>query len=570
MVSKRNKSSRNYLATLIAILLIQLPFFSRAQPLLEFNNVASGLSGTLDITNAGDGSNRLFIVQREGQILIYDGSTVLSTPFLDISSVVNASGGEQGLLSVAFHPGYATNRYFFVYYINTDGDLVIARYQTEIADPNTADPNSGTVILTIPNPLSGHNGGNLLFGPDGDLYIGTGDGDDLGGDNANAAQDGNNLLGKILRINVDNFTTPPFYTIPSDNPFVSNAAVDDRIWAIGLRNPWRWSFDKTTHDMWVADVGQDAWEELNYRAMGSTGGINYGWHCYEGNDEFNISGCAPPANYVFPVFTYPHDNTTGGFAITGGFVYRGSQYPSLQGYYICADFISGNVWLLSPDGSNGWIITQQTGLPGFIASFGEAENGEIYAVSLGGEVYKVGVSTVLPLTLVSFTGTPQNGYNELKWKTSFEQNLLSFMVEYSADGINFQSLAQVPATNHPSGSEYLYRHYTNTDKKWFYRVRIRESGRADRFSPIISLGGGGSDVIRVYPSVITNGEVQISSTQPVSAIQVLDNNGRLISAKQVGHQRGYFSLSLPRVPKGIYLLRVITESGQKVMRVAIE
>ena len=198
----------------------------------------------------------------------------------------------------------------------------------------------------------------------------------------------------MIRIDVNNFSTPPYYIIPPDNPYVNNPNVDDHIWALGLRNPWRWSFDRSTNDMWIADVGQGSREEIDFRVAGTSGGINYGWRCYEGNSPYNTNGCSPPANYVFPIFDYPHNMSTGGFSVTGGFVYRGSQYPALQGYYICADYVSGNAWLINPNGGGGWTTRMQTGLPGSIVSFGEAEDGTLYSVSLGGTIYTVVLSAI--------------------------------------------------------------------------------------------------------------------------------------------------------------------------------
>jgi len=278
---------------------------SAAQPVIGFSPfITSGLSAPVDIANAGDGTNRLFIVQQNGVIRIHDGTSLLPTPFLNISTIIT-TGGERGLLSLAFHPDYENNRYFFVYYTNLSGDITIARYQADVVNPNTADPLSGVVLMNIPKPFSNHNGGDLNFGPDGYLYFGTGDGGS-GGDPFNFSQTGTSLLGKMIRIDVSNFSTPPYYTIPPDNPYVSDPNVDDHIWALGLRNPWRWSFDRSTGNMWIADVGQSALEEINFRTAGATGGINYGWRCYEGNQAYNTTGCLPQSNLIQPIFVYPH------------------------------------------------------------------------------------------------------------------------------------------------------------------------------------------------------------------------------------------------------------------------
>ena len=287
----------NKLCIIISFVFINL-FINPAssQPPLTFTPViSSGLSSPVDLVNAGDGSNRVFVVQQGGTIRVYDQQFAYTGNFLTVAGI--SSGGERGLLSLAFSPSYSSNGFFYVYYTNANGDVEIARYHIS-ADPNVADPASKVILITIPHPVnSNHNGGKLNFGNDGYLYFATGDGGS-GGDPPNNAQNGNVLLGKMLRIAVNNSLTAPFYTIPADNPFVNDPNVKDEIWAMGLRNPFRWSFDRQTHDIWIGDVGQDAWEEIDYRAAGSTGGVNYGWRCYEGNAAYNTAGCGSSATYV--------------------------------------------------------------------------------------------------------------------------------------------------------------------------------------------------------------------------------------------------------------------------------
>lgn len=308
-------------------------------PTLFFNPVIStGLTTPVDIVNAGDGSNRLFVVEQGGSIKYIRNGALKDTIFLNISNLIS-TGGERGLLSMAFHPAYETNGYFFVYYTNTLGDITLARYRVSV-DPNIADPLSGQVLLTIPHrTYQNHNGGKLNFGSDGNLYFATGDGGSAD-DPHFIAQKGDTLLGKMLRINVDNFaTSSPFYIIPSDNPYTADDDnIKNEIWAFGLRNPFRWSFDRLTNDMWIGDVGQNRREEINFRPAGSTGGINYGWRCYEGNLVLNDSGCLAASNYVFPIFNYDRTNQNGGRSVTGGIVYRGNNYPDLMGWYVCIDF----------------------------------------------------------------------------------------------------------------------------------------------------------------------------------------------------------------------------------------
>lgn len=549
------------LYSLLASLAIQ------AQPLLNFTPViTTGLSAPVDVVNAGDGTNRLFIVERGGNIKAYDASFNLLSNFLTVTGIV--SGGEQGLLSMAFHPAYSTNRYFFVHYTNTAGHVEIARYQTQAGDPNLADPSSKTIILTIekPIPFTNHNGGKLNFGPDGNLYFAAGDGGGSG-DQRSYAQRGDSLLGKMIRINVNNFTTPPYYTIPANNPFVTATDTLHAIWAFGLRNPWRWSFDRATGDMWIADVGQGAWEEINYRAAGTTGGINYGWRCYEGNDPYNTTDCLPAANYIAPIFTYPHNSSTGGFAVTGGYVYRGAQFPTLAGYYICADYISDNVWIIRPGGT-GWQVTQQGGLPGAIAAFGEAENGELYALSLdAGALYQVGVSGALPLTLLSFSARAQTGYNELRWKTTREINLQQFTIEYSINGIEWIKGGVVMPQENNVDPEYYFKHPTNIEGTMYYRLKMLDKDNSFTYSKIITVDTHpekGKE-LQLFPTVNNYGQLQVQLNEPFANLQVFDIQGQMLMTQNLQNQTGIIRLNISAFNKGVYTV-VASRPDKKVSK----
>jgi glucose/arabinose dehydrogenase len=340
--------------------------------------ITSGLSAPMQFVHAGDGSKRIFIVQKAGSIRVYDSTFNFLSVFGTVSNV--STNGERGLLSMAFHPNYATNGFVYVYYTNTAGNLELARYHVNSGSPNTLDAASKVIVLTIPHPTnSNHNGGELHFGIDGYLYLSTGDGGGAG-DVPNNAQNTAVLLGKILRLAVNTSATAPYYSVPAGNPF------SNEVYAYGLRNPYRWSFDKATQDMWIGDVGQDSWEEINFRAAAATSGANYGWRCYEGNATYNSSGCTG-TNYIFPVHAYATQNPAA--SITGGVVYRGSTYPALQGCYLSADFYSGVFYKIVPNGS-GWDITTQTLSPTGIVDFGETESGEVYVVSnTGNSVYRV-------------------------------------------------------------------------------------------------------------------------------------------------------------------------------------
>jgi glucose/arabinose dehydrogenase len=366
------------LTTMLCVFCITLSFSQD----LELDLFASGFDRPVNIKHAGD--DRLFVMEQDGIIKILNSNgTTESTNFLDIDSRVGSIGNEQGLLGLAFHPNYATNGYFFVYYTNNSGDTVVSRFSRIGISPEIADPNSELVILTFSQPFSNHNGGELQFGPDGYLYISSGDGGS-GGDPQNNSQNLTNLLGKLLRIDVNNSTVSNPYAIPADNPFVGNASARDEIWAYGLRNAWKFSFDSTNNDLWIADVGQNAREEIN-QVSHTAAGLNYGWRCYEGNNGFNLSGCPNSNTLTFPVSEYAH--TGGRCSITGGYVYRGSVYPNLIGKYFFADVCTQEVGYLTFD--NGiWNSTFETFSGGFVA-FGEANNGELYISTLGGNIFRL-------------------------------------------------------------------------------------------------------------------------------------------------------------------------------------
>jgi glucose/arabinose dehydrogenase len=359
----------------------------RAAPQIDLQPVATGLANPVAITNAGDGSGRLFITLQAGQIVIYDGTRVLPTPFLDITPLVS-SGGERGLLSVAFHPNYRTNGVFFVDYTNTGGNTVIARYSVS-QDPDIANPNSAAILLTIAQPFDNHNGGQLQSGPDVYLYIGMGDGGS-GGDPSNNGQNLGTLLGKILRIDVDGAFP---YAIPAGNPFVGVANTLPEIWAYGLRNPWRFSFDRLTGDLFIADVGQDSWEEVDFQRAGSQGGQNYGWRLMEGNHCYNPSSNCDPGGLTLPILEYAHGvNDSTGCSIAGGYRYRGTQNPDLTGIYFYGDWCTGRIWGASRQGAGGWTTAELLHTSLSIPTFGEDEAGEIYVAHYSapdGAIYRI-------------------------------------------------------------------------------------------------------------------------------------------------------------------------------------
>jgi len=316
-----------------------------SQLAIDLVEVADGFQSIVDLTNAGD--DRLFVVEQNGRIKILNADfTTQSENFLDISSLTDG-GGEQGLLGLAFHPDYADNGYFYVNYTNNSGSTVIARYTVSSADPNIADPGSAEIILQQSQPYSNHNAGDINFGPDGYLYIPMGDGGS-GGDPENRAQNPSTLLGKMLRIDVDGGSP---YAIPADNPFVGNADYLPEIWAVGLRNTWRFSFDAETGDMWMGDVGQNVWEEIDFEPAGSAGGLNYGWRCTEGLVDYDQSQCSSSLVIEYPISVYNHSG--GACSITGGYVYRGSEFPDMQGKYFYTDYCNGQFgWVAQTPGGD--------------------------------------------------------------------------------------------------------------------------------------------------------------------------------------------------------------------------
>jgi hypothetical protein len=388
---------------------------------IELELIASGFTNPVNAAHAGD--SRIFVVEQQGVIkILNDDGTVNSSPFLNINSIVSDSGGERGLLGLAFHPDYNTNGFFYVNYINNSGDTVVSRFTRNTT--STADPNSELVLLTIPQPFSNHNAGDMHFGPDDDyLYIATGDGGS-GGDPLNNSQDLSNLLGKILRIDVDNTTANPNlnYAIPNDNPFVGDSNARDEIWSYGLRNPWRFSFDRLNGDMWIADVGQSNKEEINRVLNNSPGGENFGWRCYEGNSTFNTNGCGSASNFTFPVAEYSYGGNPFKCSITGGYRYRGSQQTDLAGLYFFADFCSCQIGYLNEDTPGSFQLNFIETFPGEnFCSFIEDHTGELYVISLNSDSISKIKSTEL--------GTDQNSLNNIKVYPNPAHDKISISVE---------------------------------------------------------------------------------------------------------------------------------------------
>ncbi len=510
---------------------------------IDLEQFASGFSNPVDIVNAGD--ERLFIVERAGRIKIIDGAgNVQSTLFLNITSDVNASPNERGLLGLEFHPDYANNGYFFVNYTDNNGDTRVSRFSVSSTDPNVADPNSEVLIMEIAQPYWNHNAGDLAFGPDGYLYIGSGDGGD-GGDPGNRAQNPQNLLGKMLRIDVDNGTP---YSIPADNPFVGNADVLDEIWAIGLRNPWRYSFDRETGDLWMGDVGQGQWEEIDMEPANSGGGFNYGWRCYEGDAAFNTNGCASASEYQGPVLDYNHSGFTH-CSVTGGFVYRGCAYPDLIGHYIYADYCSGRFWSINPDGNGGWNDQEVGSFPGYdISTFGEDMNGELYVARLSqGRIYKITTDAAVSIDIeqVGDVLTGPEGYASYQWYLNGDP-----VADANTNSIDItESGTYTLEVTNASGCLFTSADFVGT-------VDVENIATLDAFdiSPI------------PFSEVLT---LSFDTNAPTALqIQLLNIEGKVIYSKEVNISgQENVSIRPGDIAAGVYFVQLNSEEGSLARRV---
>ena len=358
--------------------------FDPSRVTLGLETVVGGMAAPLAVTHAGDGSGRLFVAQQGGQIRIVENGSLLAQPFLDIADRIT-SGGERGLLGLAFHPGYPADPRFFVNYTDVNGDTRVSSFTVDPKDPDRADPGSEVRILFIKQPYANHNGGALAFGPDGDLYISTGDGGS-GGDPQGNGQSLATMLGKILRIDIDRTEGQLAYAVPADNPFVGGSGAEPEIWLWGLRNPWRMSFDRATGNLWIGDVGQSAWEEVDVAPAGKGGG-NYGWNRMEGAHCYAPPEGCNQTDLTMPVAEYGHDQ---GCTIIGGGVYRGRAQTALVGGYVFADYCSGRFWTIDPIASGRQTPVLALESKASISSFGEDEAGELYATDLAsGELLRV-------------------------------------------------------------------------------------------------------------------------------------------------------------------------------------
>jgi len=352
-----------------------------SQSLASPELIAAGLNQPVGLANARDGSGRIFVIEKQGVVRVIEDGQLAAAPFLDITPRVGSTNSEQGLLGLAFAPDFPASRRFYVNYTDMDGNTVISRFT--VAEDGAADPSSEEILLQIVQPARNHNGGHLAFGPDGMLWIGTGDG---GGDNGPNAQNPTNLLGKMLRIDVSPQTG---YVTPPDNPWVNTPwngqQVAPEVWAMGLRNPWRYSFDRKTGELWLADVGQSNWEEVNYVATNRRGGHNFGWPIQEAHTCYKQETC-DRSGLTQPFVVYSHN---GHCSVTGGHVYRGTAYPEAQGSYIFGDYCSGVIWAVRPTSNGMWETVEMVRSGTKITSFGEDEVGEILVADYKGQVFRL-------------------------------------------------------------------------------------------------------------------------------------------------------------------------------------
>ncbi len=344
---------------------------------VAFADVVGGLQAPLAIVNAGDGSGRIFVVQQGGQVRIVRDGALVSRPFLDIAGRIS-SGGERGLLGLAFHPRFPDDPRIFVDYTDGNGDTRVSSFRVNPSAPDVVDPSTEQRLLFVKQPYPNHNGGALAFGPDGDLYISLGDGGS-GGDPQGNGQSTKTLLAKILRIDVDHPSADRPYGIPGDNPFADGSAGLPEIWLTGLRNPWRISFDRATGDLWIGDVGQGSWEEVDVQRANVPGGTNFGWNRMEGNHCYQPSSDCANASLTLPVTDYGHDQ---GCTVIGGLVVRGTSQPALDGGYLFGDYCSGRVWAIDPATSDYRKPTLVAETTHNFAAFGEDEAGTPYAVDI--------------------------------------------------------------------------------------------------------------------------------------------------------------------------------------------
>lgn len=543
---------------------------AQGQPTVTFTPLtlsAPGLTSPVDIVNAGDGTNRLFIVEKRGTVRIVQGTTVLTDFFLDIQSQVMNSG-ERGLLGMAFHPQYPDSPYVYVnYVINGTITTRISRFTLNPNNTNDLLENTQLILIEQPGVQTNHKAGDLAFGPDGYLYIGFGDG---GGafDPSNNGQNLNSLLAKIIRIDINSKTPPLNYSIPPDNPFVGIAGLDE-IWYYGMRNPWRISFDRQTGDFWIADVGQNDYEEVDFIFAGTPGGLNFGWDCYEGNNHpLETGNCPGNPTITWPVFEYPHNCSPcpngKGASITGGFVYRGNMYPALKGYYLCADYVSNYYWLIKKTSNNPLTFTSSwvngTGVINALVSFGEDENGELYACNLSGTLYAISASGPLPVKWESIDAWHITNGNRVEFTIHQSSGIDHFEVQraLNPDFVKVNTVALVSPVQDQThyGADDFYAQSSVI----YYRVLAYLSNGEREYSPIARLTPQQlSKPALIYDVYVDLWHLSLPENWRKGKVIIYDVQGKEVYVKELSDEK-MIDLTPPVIP-GVYFIEINSENG---------
>lgn len=522
-------------------------------PAVALKPVFTGLSNPLQVVHAGDGTGRLFIVQKGGTVRVL--SRVSDDVFVDegvfFSTTDLSTGSEEGLLSMAFDPDYENNGRFFVYHVNSAGNLVVKRQFVDPDNPNRYAINAekDATILTIEHPgQSNHNGGELHFGPDGYLYLSTGDGGGSGDPLMNAQND-NVYLGKILRFDADGQPAP-------DNPNPTSL-----VYAKGLRNPFRWSFDRVTYEVWIGDVGQNRREEVSMVPFGSLKEANFGWRCYEGLLTYQLEGCPPASEMIFPVSTY--QNGILGESVIGGVVYRGNSMPELYGYYVGGDYYNSEIQMIGLFGGEFVTDRSSLGITG-IADFGESENGELYAVSrTQNTLYRVVLASPLPVQFVHFTTTwEEAGGITLRWGTLNSENFRDYHIEKSIDGYTFSLLDRVPRKDKfGEAQEYAYVDpEVVMGNTYYYRLKIIKDDRTEQYSNIVSVVVNSSipetsRLVSTNPTVA--GILRLNLTETYEQVELINAFGQRIGYFDLRGKSGKVEIQTGHIPSGMYIARFV-------------
>ncbi|MCE7067361.1 PQQ-dependent sugar dehydrogenase [Dyadobacter sp. CY326] len=535
-------------------------------PIVKINKtpVITALTDAMQLVHADDGSNRIFIAERAGVIKVFEQGA-LGTPITFLNMNQNGAtvltGGEDGLLSITFHPNYEQNGYIYTYHTNLAGNLVVARYTAAVPRSNSVNPATRFEVLTVEHPdATNHNGGEMHFGSDGFLYLSTGDGGGAN-DTDQSAKNPASLTGKILRIDVNVPDTNPIkYNIPAGNPY------GNPVYALGLRNPFRWSFDRLTNDIWLGDVGQGAREEINHRTFAQLNNANFGWRCFEGDiatPNVDRTGCDAGGPYIAPAFAYV--NGTRGKSVVGGVVYRGTRSPLMYGWYIGTDYFSGDIHKIKSDESiKSYDVSDVTG----ITDIGEDQAGEIYAVT-GSAVYNIFSDSALPVTLVDFSGKRSNEGVKLSWSTSHEENFKAFEIEQSFNAVQFENVGTVSGQDAVVGSEYAFSHAIDVAENLYYRLKMIDNDETFAYSKIIAVKADEVFTANfVRPSLITTGTMNLVVDDAFNTMELIGTNGKVFINQEISGKNGAISIPMSMTNSGIYIVRLTGRNKvmqQKVM-----